>query len=196
MPVCLNHKYTMLAVRRKIIAPICNTPVLYQFIWMKYRVCLLQQKSIMNFLLRNFFKIMPSDFYAPRYPISAKGIVPVNGRIALVKNERNEWELPGGKIRASETPEHCALREIKEELNIDASIDYLLDTWMYKVVGKVNVLCIIYLCKPIEMDERLIKISFEHNDYGLFTFEQIQSLNMPGRYKDTLNKLVVHMKAV
>ncbi len=48
----------------------------------------------MNFLLRNFFKIMPSDFYAPRYPISVKGIVPVNGRIALVKNERNDGNSP------------------------------------------------------------------------------------------------------
>jgi len=143
----------------------------------------------MNFLLRNFFKIIPSDFFARKYPISAKGILPVNGKIVLVKNERNEWELPGGKINRGETLEQCALREIKEELNMEASIDRLFDAWMYKVAGKVNVLCIIYLCKPLTIDERQIKLSFEHDEYGLFTLEEIQTLNMPGNYKATLNKL-------
>jgi mutator protein MutT len=142
----------------------------------------------MNFLLRNFFKIIPSDFFARKYPISAKGIVPVNGKIALVKNERNEWELPGGKIGRGETPEQCAVREIKEELNIEASIDRLFDAWMYKVAGKVNVLCIIYLCKPIIIDEQQIKLSFEHEEYGLFTVEEIQMLTMLGGYKKTLTR--------
>lgn len=143
----------------------------------------------MNFFLRNFFKIIPSDFFAPKFPISAKGIIHVNGKIALVKNERNEWELPGGKIARGETLEQCAIREIKEELNIDATIDRLFDAWMYKVAGKVNVLCVIYLCKPVTIDEQQIKLSFEHEEYGLFTPEEIQALNMKGNYKFTLNKL-------
>ena len=144
----------------------------------------------MNFLLRNFFKIIPSDFFAHKYPISAKGIVPINGKIALVKNERNEWELPGGKIARGETLEQCALREIKEELNIEATIDYLFDAWLYKVAGKVNVLCVIYLCSPLTINEQQIKLSFEHEEYGLFTIEEMQTLTMPGNYKTTLNKLL------
>lgn len=143
----------------------------------------------MNFLLRNFFKIMPSDFYARRFPISVKGLIYINGKIALVKNERAEWEPPGGKIEAHESPEQCVLREIKEELNIDAGIDRLFDAWMYKVAGKVNVFCVIYLCKPLTIDEHQIKLSFEHNEYGLFTIEETGKLNMKGNYKATLKKL-------
>ncbi|HTA26876.1 MAG TPA: NUDIX hydrolase [Bacteroidia bacterium] len=140
----------------------------------------------MNFLLKSFFRIMPSDYFARKYPVSVKGILHINNKIVLVKNERNEWEPPGGKIDPHETPEQCVLREIKEELNIDATIDYLLDSWIYKVGGKVNVLCVVYRCKPIIMDERNIKLSFEHDEYGLFTIEEIQALNMPGKYKSTI----------
>ena len=143
----------------------------------------------MNFLLKSFFRIIPSDFFARKYPISVKGIIPINGKIALVKNERNEWEPPGGKIEPHETPEQCVLREIKEELDIEASIDCLLDTWMYKVGGKVNVFCVIYLCKPLQMDEHKIKLSFEHDEYGLFTADEIKALNMPGNYKATIKKV-------
>ena len=142
----------------------------------------------MNFLLKSFFRIVPSDYFAWKYPVSVKGIIYINGKIALVKNERNEWEPPGGKIKPHETPEQCVLREIKEELNIDASIDCLLDTWMYKVDKKVNVFCVIYLCKPVNIDEQQIKLSFEHSKYGLFTPKQIETLNMPGKYKDTIRK--------
>jgi len=142
----------------------------------------------MNFLLKSFFRIIPSDFFARKYPISVKGIILINGKIALVKNERHEWEPPGGKIEPKESPEQCVLREIKEELNIEATIDHLLDTWMYKVAGKVNVFCVIYLCKPIQMDEQKIKLSFEHDEYGLFTLGEIESLHMPGNYKATIQK--------
>ena len=33
-----------------------------------------------------------------RFPVSVKGIVYHNGKIVLLKNERDEWELPGGKL--------------------------------------------------------------------------------------------------
>lgn len=35
----------------------------------------------------------------------------------------NMWEFPGGKIESSETKEQALVREIKEELNIEISVD-------------------------------------------------------------------------
>jgi 8-oxo-dGTP pyrophosphatase MutT (NUDIX family) len=143
----------------------------------------------MNFFFKIFFRIIPSDFFARKYPVSVKGILYINNKIVLVKNERNEWEPPGGKLEPHETPEQCVLREIKEELNVDATLDHLQDTWMYKVGEKVNVFIVIYLCKPLTINEDKIKLSFEHNEYGLFTPEEIASLNMPGKYKETIGKV-------
>ena len=109
-------------------------------------------------------------------------------KLLLVKNERDEWEPPGGKIEPGETPEQCVLREIKEELNLTAEIDSLLDAWMYKVGGKVNCFVVIYQCKPLNKGEQKIKLSFEHNEFGLFTPNEIKNLNMSERYKNTIEK--------
>ena len=57
---------------------------------------------------------MPQDNTAYRFPVSVKGIVYFNGKVVLLKNERDEWELPGGKLELGETPEACVIREIEE----------------------------------------------------------------------------------
>jgi 8-oxo-dGTP pyrophosphatase MutT (NUDIX family) len=52
----------------------------------------------------------------PVFPVSVKGVVFVGDRVALLKNERQEWELPGGRQEAGEAPAACVVREIREEL--------------------------------------------------------------------------------
>ncbi len=144
----------------------------------------------MNFLFRTLFRIIPSDYFAKKYPVSVKGIIYINDKILLLKNERNEWELPGGKLEANESPEQCVVREIKEELNVDSEIISLVDSWIYKVGGKVNVLILTYSCKLLPEQESKLKLNFEHEEYGLFIPDEVQALNMPQGYKNSIRKSI------
>ncbi|SFR15524.1 NUDIX domain-containing protein [Lentzea waywayandensis] len=71
----------------------------------------------------------------PEHPVSIKGVVVRDGRVLLLKNERDEWELPGGRIEAGETPEQCLTREITEETRWKVSTGPILDSWMYMPDG-------------------------------------------------------------
>lgn len=148
----------------------------------------------MNIIKQAIFKILPSDLLAKKYPISVKGIVIVNDKIVLLKNEREEWELPGGKIEINETAEECTVREIKEELNLNASIHSIIDVWMYNILGKVNVLIVTYLCNPLTIDEKKIKVSHEHKEVGLFEMDKIDKLKMPEGYKNSISKAIKKLK--
>jgi hypothetical protein len=41
------------------------------------------------------------------YPASVKGVVIRDERVLLLRNEREEWELPGGKLELGEDPAKC-----------------------------------------------------------------------------------------
>ena len=132
--------------------------------------------------------MIPSDLNATVFPISIKGIIFINNKIVLLKNERDEWELPGGKLESDEIAEDCVIREIKEELNIDCEIDYLIDVWMYNILNKVNVFIVTYLCKNLEFNIDKIRISNEHKEVGFFSIQDIDNLKMLNGYKNSIKK--------
>jgi 8-oxo-dGTP pyrophosphatase MutT (NUDIX family) len=38
------------------------------------------------------------------FPVSIKGVLVEAGRVVLLENERDEWELPGGRLEPGEPP--------------------------------------------------------------------------------------------
>ena len=107
--------------------------------------------------------------------MSVKGVVVQGGRVLLLENERNEWELPGGKLE---------LREIREEVGWEVTAGPLLDCWQYHIREGADVVIITYGCHVLSTGPPLI--SNEHQQAGLFTFGEVPDLVMPDGYKRSI----------
>jgi 8-oxo-dGTP pyrophosphatase MutT (NUDIX family) len=118
------------------------------------------------------------------FPVSIKGVVVQQGRVLLVHNERNEWELPGGKISPGETPEACLAREIDEEVQWSVQIGPILDAWLYHVREDRDVLIVTYGCFTAAIEPP--GLSDEHSESRLFGESEIDRLNMPVGYKRSI----------
>src|SRR4051794_3265658 len=107
-----------------------------------------------------------TDGLATRFPVSVKGVVALNGRFALLRNERNEWELPGGKLEAGEEIDSCLVREIREELNVLTTVGLPLNNWVY-FVNDVHIVILTYELVIAENEPNLI-LSDEQKELKLF----------------------------
>ena len=126
-------------------------------------------------------------------PVSIKGIVIENGKVWLRKNEREEWELPGGKLEKGEQPEQTVTREIQEELGYSVRVVDLLQAHMYTVKGSVNesrgVLVVTYLCEVTKKDGRFELMGEGGKaEFQQFAPDALDSLNITDFYKASIAK--------
>ena len=126
----------------------------------------------------------PRDNEAHRFPVSVKGVIIRDGKVILCRNERDEWELPGGNLELSESPEQCLTREIGEELRLDIEPERILDSWVYTIASGVHVVVIAYGC--VESSLADVVLSNEHKAVQWFPLAEIDTLNLPAGYKASI----------
>ena len=115
------------------------------------------------------------------WPVSIKGVIAAQGHVRLARNDREEWELPGGRLEPEESPQRCVEREVLEETGIEVSVDRILDSWVYPVLTDRRVLIVTYRCH--DLDALLpITISDEHNDVRWMPLDRCPNLPMPTGY--------------
>lgn len=126
------------------------------------------------------------------FSISIKGVVVDSyDRVLLLKNERDEWELPGGRIEIGESPEECVAREIAEETQWKVTTGPILDTWMYYIDSvERHVFIVTYGCDPQSDADPVLSI--EHKEVRLFNFSDIGQLRMPEGYRRSIAAWLTH----
>jgi 8-oxo-dGTP pyrophosphatase MutT (NUDIX family) len=126
------------------------------------------------------------------FPVSIKGVVVQRGRALLLHNERDEWELPGGKLGTGETPEGCLAREIEEEVGWRVDVGPVLDAWLYHIREGRDVVIVTYGCfTDVDTPPGL---SAEHSASGLFAEAEIEALNMPVGYKQSIARWFARLR--
>ncbi|HUZ77457.1 MAG TPA: NUDIX hydrolase [Chloroflexota bacterium] len=79
-------------------------------------------------------------------------LIPMDDGIILVKRKfdpgRGGWAFPGGFIDAEETASEAALREVKEETNLDVQLEGLLGVYSYVDVVKSG-LVVMYQARTV-----------------------------------------------
>jgi 8-oxo-dGTP pyrophosphatase MutT (NUDIX family) len=126
----------------------------------------------------------PRDNNAYWFPVAVKGVLVRDGKVILLRNDRDEWELPGGKLELSESPEQALAREVKEELQLTIEPRRILDSWVYSIVPGVHVLVLTYGCSESSRDEAVL--SDEHRALKWFPLAEVDSLRMPDGYKASI----------
>jgi ADP-ribose pyrophosphatase YjhB (NUDIX family) len=140
--------------------------------------------------------MMPMSNVAPTtraFPVSVKGVLVRDGRVLLLKNEREEWELPGGKLELGEEPQVCVAREITEETGLAVTAGTILDAWQYHIGEGRDVLVVTYGCYS-EGNESP-RLSDEHQEIGFFTGAEVASLSMPAGYKQSIRSWFARLAA-
>jgi 8-oxo-dGTP pyrophosphatase MutT (NUDIX family) len=120
------------------------------------------------------------------YPVSVKGVLLHERGVVLVKNRRDEWELPGGKLEPGETLEACVAREIAEELALDVRVGPVVDVWVYAVAPDLDVLVVTYGCEVSAWPATLA--SPEGNEVGVFPPDALDGLPLPAGYNTAIRR--------
>lgn len=119
-----------------------------------------------------------------RFPVSVKGIILKDRQVLLLKNERDEWELPGGKLELSESPLECLKRELTEELSLTITPVQLIESWVYSIFQDVHVLILAYGCRSPEGYD--FKISAEHQCGAWLSLDDLDNIKIPSGYKNAI----------
>ncbi|MER0476927.1 NUDIX domain-containing protein [Streptomyces sp. Edi2] len=142
-------------------------------------------------------------YVPPLWPVSVKGVAFDQAeRVLLLRNEREEWELPGGRLEIGQpdeptqvdvSPEEALEREVSEETGWQVTAGPLLEggTWIYEPLPGRRVLIVTYGCIVLSPGLKPV-VSHEHKEIGLFSADEVAHLTMPERYKTSIATWQAH----
>ena len=106
-------------------------------------------------------------------------------RVLLLRNYREEWELPGGRPDDGESLADAATREVREETGLDVTAGAFVDFWDYEIEVEDLVVRVISFVATLNQPDE-IALSDEHNAFTWHAIDQLADLVMPEGYKRSI----------
>lgn len=126
------------------------------------------------------------------HPLSVKAVVLHQGRVLLLVNERDEWDLPGGRPEAGEDHRAALAREVFEETGLGVEIGALLDEHLFEVLPQRFVRIVAYGCTVAGNAD--IVLSDEHSAALWLPFDQLglsaAGRRLPAGYLGAIRQLI------
>jgi 8-oxo-dGTP pyrophosphatase MutT (NUDIX family) len=120
------------------------------------------------------------------YPVSVKGVLLLEGQVVLLRNSRNEWELPGGRIDPGESHAQTLTREFTEELAVNVDVSELIDSYVFEVIPGRHVEIVTYGCTLAGAFAP--KVSNEHSEHCLWPVHRLSEINLPAGYRRSVER--------
>jgi A/G-specific adenine glycosylase len=129
--------------------------------------------------LVNQFPIRHKKQKSPEYQVSA-AVLRKNGKILITRRKLEGhlgglWEFPGGKVLKNETSEQACIREIKEEVNLDISVNTFL-TRIKHAYTHFKIIMDVFNCTYISGELKLNGPT----DYRWVTADELRFFPFPG----------------
>ncbi len=120
--------------------------------------------------------------------IHTVGIIQKGSKFLLVKQAKGTyheglWTFPGGKIETGEDLKSGVKREVKEETNLDISVNELFHKTVLK---NENVIILFFKCKALT---EIVKLADDVEEFVWVTLEEMQKYRMRPAMYDIIEKL-------
>ena len=114
----------------------------------------------------------------------AGGVVFYANKVLLIKNDKNEWTLPKGKIHDGELSHNSAMLRVKEETGIEANILDVAGDTMYEFYSRSRQqnVCNAIMWYIMDTENTDYILNDEFNDGGFFKVKD--ALNMLSHNKE------------
>ncbi|SFE43766.1 NUDIX domain-containing protein [Actinacidiphila alni] len=138
-------------------------------------------------------------YQPPVWPVHVKAVVlDAEGRVLLSKNDREEWELPGGPLdsgdaetgrRPDASPESAVERHVLERTGLLVEADALIDdgVWILETTPVERSLIVTYGCSLLPPDQPPPdpedRIGDDHKGHALVRLDRVRDLEMAAPYK-------------
>ena len=113
------------------------------------------------------------------------------GRVLLTKRKDNgQWCLPSGGMDSGESVAEACVREVWEETGLNIRVKRLVGVYSHAdqltVYADGNKFQIVALHFEVEIISGELGLSDETSDFGYFTLDEIEKLEMLGRHKERI----------
>lgn len=112
-----------------------------------------------------------------------KAVVIRDGCVLLGKNDRGEWELPGGRMEPGESTRQTLVRELYEEAGVHVTPGALVLAEPFEVLPNVTVFVVAYAATA--GDQRLV-LSDEHTALAFLPIATLGKVDLPDVYRSAI----------